>query len=95
MLKGRKTKTDTETPPECSTCEVKESPGHFLLNWQECDTERAKLEEDVKEIFYKSNYHKLNITIYYLLGKCDLPSQDAVIVRKKIEEFILATWKEI
>ena len=26
-----------------------------------------------------------------LLGECDLPSQDAVIVRKKVEEFILAT----
>ena len=41
------------------------------------------------------NCHKLNITIDDLLGECDLPSQEAVIVRKKVEEFILATGKEI
>ena len=37
----------------------------------------------------------MNITIDDILGECDLPSQDAVIVRKKVEEFILATGKEI
>ena len=41
------------------------------------------------------NCHKLNITIDDLLGECDLPSQEAVIVRKKVEELILATGKEI
>ena len=71
------------------------TPVHFLLNWEEYDTERAKLEKDIKEIFYKDNCHKLNITIDDLLGECDLPSQDAFIVRKKVEEFILATRKEI
>ena len=30
-----------------------------------------------------------------LLGEFDLPSQDAVIVREKVEEFIQATGKEI
>ena len=30
-----------------------------------------------------------------LLGEFDLPSQDAVIVREKVEDFILATGKEI
>ena len=30
-----------------------------------------------------------------LLGKCDLSSQDAIIVRKKVEDFILATGNEI
>ena len=32
MLKGYRDKTDTETSPECSTCKVKETPEHFLLN---------------------------------------------------------------
>ena len=41
------------------------------------------------------NCHKLNITIDDLLGECDLPSQEAVIVRQKVEELILATGKEI
>ena len=95
MIKGHKSKIDTETSPECSTCKVKETPEHFLLNCKEYDTERAKLEKDVKEIFYKNNCHKLNITIDDLLGECDLPSQDAFIARKKVEEFILATGKEI
>ena len=57
MLKGHKSKIDTETSPECSTCKVKETPIHFLLNCKEYDTERAKLEKDIKEIFYKSNCH--------------------------------------
>ena len=95
MLKGHKSKIDTETSPECSTCKVKETPVHFLLNCKEYDTEWAKLEKDIKEIFYKNNCHKLNITIDDLLGECDLPSQDAIIIRKKVKEFILATRKEI
>ena len=38
---------------------------------------------------------KLNITIEDLLGRCNLPSQDHVIVRKKVEEFILTMKMEI
>ena len=38
MLKGHKSKIDTETLPECSTCKVKETPEHFLLNCKEYDT---------------------------------------------------------
>ena len=93
MLKGHKSKIDTETSPECSTCKVKETPVHFLLNCKEYDTEWAKLEKDIKEIFYKNNCHKLNITIDDLLGECDLPSQDAIVVTKKVEDFILAKVK--
>ena len=37
MLKGHKSKIDTETSPECSTCKVTETPEH--LNCKECDTE--------------------------------------------------------
>ena len=48
----------------------------------------------MKEI-YKNNCHKLNTTIDDLLGECDLPSQDDIVVRKKLEDFILATGKEI
>ena len=49
----------------------------------------------MKEIFYKNNCHRLNITIDDVLGECDLPSQDAIVVRKKVGDFILATGKEI
>ena len=95
MLKGHKSKIDTETSPECSTCKVKETPEHFLLNCKEYDTERAKLEKDIKKIFYKNNCHKLNINGEDLLGECDLPSEDAAIVRRKVKEYILSTGKEI
>ena len=95
MLKCHKSKIDTETSPECSTCKVTETPVHSLLNCKEYDTERAKLEKDTKEIFYKNNCHKLNITKDDLLGECDLPSQDAIRIRIKVEEFVLATGKEI
>ena len=54
------------------------------------DFEWAKLEKDIKKIFHKNNCHKLNITIEDLLGECDLPSQDAVLVRENV-----ATGKEI
>ena len=57
--------------------------------------EQAKLEKDIKGIFYKNNGHKLNTTTDDLFGECDLPSEDAVIGRKKMQEFILATGKEI
>ena len=30
MLKGHKSKIDTETSPKCSTCKVKETPEHKL-----------------------------------------------------------------
>ena len=73
---------------------MKETPGRFLLNCKEYDTERAKLEKDIKEIFYKNNSHKRNITIDDLLGECDILSQDAIVVRKIVENFILATGKE-
>ena len=49
----------------------------------------------MKEIFYKNNCHRLNITIDDVLGECDLPSQDAIVVRKKVGDFILVTGKEI
>ena len=61
----------------------------------ECSTWKVKLEKGIKKIFYKNNCPKVNITIEDLLGVCDLPSHEAVIVRKKMEEFILATAKEI
>ena len=93
LLKGHKSKTDTEFSPECSTCKVKETHKHFLLNCKEYDKERAKLEKYVKKIFCKSNCHKLDIIIDDLLVESDLPSQDAAIVRKKVGEFILATGK--
>ena len=73
---------------------MKETPGRFLLNCKEYDTERAKLEKDIKEIFYKNNCHKRNITIDDLLGECDILSQDAIVVRKIVENFILETGKE-
>ena len=57
--------------------------------------EQSKLEKDIKGIFYKNNCHKLNTTTDDLFGECDLPSEDAVIGRKKMQEFILATGKEI
>ena len=56
---------------------------------------RKTRKEYIKQIFYKNNCHKLNITIDDILGECDLPCKDAVIVRKKVEEFIPATGKEI
>ena len=95
MLKGHKSKTDTKTSPECSPWKVKENPEQLLLNCKEYDTEREKLEKNIKQIFCKSNCHKLNITIDDILGECDLPCKDAVIVREKVEEFIPATGKEI
>ena len=67
----------------------------FYLNCKEYDTERAKLEKDIKEIFYKNNCYRLNIIIDDVLGECDLPSQDAIVVMKKVEDFILATGKKI
>ena len=90
MLKGHKSKTDTKTSPECSTFKVKETPE----DCKEYISERAKLQKDIKKIFYKNNSHKLNITIEDLLVECDLPSQDAVRVWKKVE-CILSTGKEI
>ena len=57
-------------------------------------TQQTKLEKDIREI-YKINCHKLNITKEDLLGDCDFLSQDAIIVRKKVEGFILAAGKEI
>ena len=40
ILKGHKrSEIDTETSPECSTCKVKKTPEHFLLNYKEYDTE--------------------------------------------------------
>ena len=45
-------------------------------------------------MFYKNNCYRLNITIDDVLGECDLPSQDAIVVRKKVEDFILATGKK-
>ena len=57
-------------------------------------TKWAKLEKDIKKT-YKNNCHKLNIIIEDLLGECDLRSQNAVIIREKVEEFILAAGKEI
>ena len=95
MLQGHKSRIDTETFPECSTSNMTETPEHFLLNCKEYETEQAKLEKYIKKIFHKNNYHKLNIIIEDLLGECNLPSQDAAIIRKKLEEFILATEKEI
>ena len=83
MLKGHKSKTDTETSSECCTCKVKETPEHFLLKCKEYDTEQTKLEKDIKEVFYKNNCHKLSITLLDdLLGECDLPSQDTIIGEK-------------
>ena len=75
---------------------MKETLEYFHLNCKEYDTQQPKLEKDIKKILLqKKNCRKLNITIEELLGECDLPFQDAVIVRKKVEEFILATGKEI
>ena len=95
MLKGHKSKTDTETSPEWSNCKVKETPEHFILNCKEYDAKWAKLEKDIKELFYKNNCHQLNITINDLLGECDLPSQDAVIVRKKWKSLFWQQQKKI
>ena len=67
VLKGHKSKIDTETSLEWSTCKVKDTPEHSLLNCKEYDTERAKLEKDTKQIFYTNNFHKLNISIGDLL----------------------------
>ena len=49
MLKVHKSEIDIETSPECSTCKVKETPEHFLLNCKEYDTEPAKLEKDINK----------------------------------------------
>ena len=48
FLKRHKSKIDSGTCPECSTCKVKETPEHFLLNSKEYDTEPAKLENEIK-----------------------------------------------
>ena len=84
MLKGHKSKIDSETAPQ-NACKVRKTPEHFLLNCKEYDKDQAKLEKDIKKIFYKNNCHKMSITIEDLLGECDLSSQDAAIFRKKAE----------
>ena len=58
MLKCNKSKIENGTYAECCTCKVKETPEYFLLNCKEYDTERAKLEKDIKKILYKNNCHK-------------------------------------
>ena len=58
---------------------MKETPELFLLNYKEYDMKQAKLEKDIKGIFYKNNYHKLNTTTNDLFGECDLPSEDAML----------------
>lgn len=60
-------------------------PTWLLFDCKEFDTESAKLEKDIKKIFYKNNCHKLTIAIKVLLGECDLPSQKAAIVNKQVE----------
>ena len=52
------------------------------------------MKQNKQKIFYKNNCHTLNITIDNLLGECGLPSKDVGIVRKKVEEFILAKEKK-
>ena len=54
-----------------------------------------KTRKEYKANLLQKQCHKLNITIDDILGECDLPCKDAVIVRKKVEEFIPATEKEI
>ena len=49
MLKGHESKNDTETYSQYSTFQVKETPEDFLLSCKEYDTERAKLEKDIKK----------------------------------------------
>ena len=44
-------------------CKVKETPENILLNCKEYDTEQEKLENYIKEIFYKNNCPKLNINM--------------------------------
>ena len=50
------------------------NPRIFFFNSKVYNTGRAKLENDVKDIFYKNECPKLNNTIKDLLGECDFPS---------------------
>ena len=95
MLNGPKAKLTLKPPHTALLAKWRRPQYIFYLNSKEYDTEQAKLEKDIKEIFYKNNCHRLNITIDDVLGECDLPSQDAILVRKKVGDFILATGKEI
>ena len=73
MLKGHKSKIDTETSPKCSTYKVKETPTILFLNCKEFDKKWAKLVKDIMKMFCKNNCHKLSITKEDLLGKLFVP----------------------
>ena len=70
----------------------------LFLSTDECDCEMVDDEffcfgeECVGKCFC---YIYCNIIVEDLLVECDLPSQDAVIVRKNVEGFILAAGNEI
>ena len=79
MLKGHKSKIDSETQPGCTFWKVKETPEHFLLNCVEFEKEGAKLEKVVKELCNNKKTGKSYI---------DLDGLSA-------EKFLLSTQKEI
>ena len=51
MLRGHKHKIDPETPLECSTCNIKETPHHFLFDCKDHNKGRAKLFSYIRGLF--------------------------------------------
>ena len=67
--------------------------GYFRLKCKEYDRERINLEKDRNLL--QQHLPSTEHCHEDLLRECDLTSQDTVIVRKKVEEFMLETGNEI
>ena len=95
LLNYHKSKSDTETKPNCQECNSKETPIHLLFDCNKFENERQKLKKIIESILNKNKISWHSIRAEELLGEHQLKPEDAKKVRLEVLKFLSNTEKDI
>ena len=95
FLNYHKSKSDTETKPNCQECNSNETPIHLLLDCNKFENERQKLKQAIESILNKNKISWHSIRAEELLGEHQWKPKDAKKVWLDVLKFLSNTEKDI
>ena len=95
MLNGHRSKFDEDTNANCESCNVKETPYHFIMECTLYDTEREKLFKTINTTIQKSKIKSHELTYEIILGEHLCNQENSKQIRKALETYLDKTKKKL
>ena len=95
MLNGHRSKFDKDVMPECTTCNIKETPYHYLIKCAAYNNVRLTMMLSIKNILKENNLNHHNITFDDILGEHQHNKKVSKGIRLALQNYLIDTKKNI